>query len=845
MTNHRLTFAAAIAVLAAALSLHSLLFGSNWFIASTGAVAVAAVAGSLTRMATVHAAIAACVAVLIGIVPVLAGFGWPGAVLAVVVLAITAAGVTGARAPRLFGGLVTYVGLELVYLSAVFATSSSLGGILPTEHSLSDLASLPGGTRAAFKFYPPITASKPVEFVTVMGVALVAICVDILAVRLRRPALAGLPLLLLFSVPVASSLKNFGIVQTLLFGVAISAYLSLLSVDGRQRLRMWGRLVTIRRTLTGEEPGQGPDTRQIAASGRRVGLTAVGVAMVLPLILAGGTPKDLFAKTPTGGTGIGLGFGLGGQAPLVAIGSELARAKPTEVLTYETTASKPRGQYLQEYVLNYVGTSWGLTNSTGEIVRGETLPYKPPGLGRAIPTSSATTTISMDEAVGRSALPVPYAPVKVIASNAALTETAGTLMVYDQVASPTFTVISDEPNPGPGQLDLSGRYPPDIRTDYGGYSSPDKSQLLAIALAHTKGQTTALGKANALQQWFTSSYFTYTVHASWPNSGPWLLKFLTTDPHGDCSQFAPAFAVLARLLGIPSRVAIGFTAGSKETGSTWRVTTADAHAWPELYFPQVGWIRFEPTPSGNGDQGTASPPSYTQAGSSSSNGAKPTIKPSTPTPSTGPKGRARDGLNSKLAHLNGPYGPGGAAAASHRSGSSLPLGITLAVVFFALLAWPGLARWATTRRRWMTASGDAARASTAWRELLDYLTDYGIEWFPSESPRAIATRITGTAGLGSAGAAAIARIGAAEERSRYARAAVPGAGLHADVTTVRRALAASTTRIGRLRARLLPASTLASARRGLQLANRAFSWIDSPLPRMRRGHGRSELRKAG
>ena len=320
MMNHRLTFAASVAVLAAALSLHSLLTGGKWYFASIGAVAVVALAGSLTRMATVHATIAACVAVLIGIVPALAGFGLPGIVGAVVLLAITAAGATGVRAARVVGVLMTYLALELIYLSAVFAHSSSLGGIVPTRDSVDSLAKLPSGLSSQFKYYPPITAVKPVEFITVAGVAAVAICVDILAVRLRRPALAGLPLLLLFSVPVASSLKNFGLVQTLLFGVAISAYLALLSIDGRQRMRMWGRLVTIRRTLTGEEPGQGPDTRQVAASGRRVGLTAVGVAMVVPLILAGGTPKDLFAKTPTGSGGSGLGFGTAGLAPLTAVG---------------------------------------------------------------------------------------------------------------------------------------------------------------------------------------------------------------------------------------------------------------------------------------------------------------------------------------------------------------------------------------------------------------------------------------------------------------------------------------------------------------------------------------------
>jgi transglutaminase-like putative cysteine protease len=843
MTNHRLTFAASIAVLAAALSLHSLLTGGTWFIASVGAVAVAALAGSLTRMATVHAAIAACVVVLIGIVPVLAGLGWFGLILAVVVLAITAAAATGARAARLFAGLVTYVGLELIYLSVVFATSSSLGGILPTEHSLSSLASLPTGSQAEFKLMPPIPVRKPVEFITVLGVALIAICVDILAVRLRRPALAGLPLLLLFSVPVASSLKNFGITQTLLFAIAISAYLSLLSVDGRQRLRMWGRLVTIRRTLTGDEPGQGPDTRQIAASGRRVGLTAVAVAMVLPLILAGGTPRDPFAKTPGGGTGPGLGIGPGGRSPLAAIGAQLAETRPSEVLTYQTTSSTPEDQYLQQFVVNYFGNGWYLTNSSGEAVRGERLPDKPQGLEPTVSANTVRTTISLNQALtGSTPLPVPYAPVEVITRNPDLTEAAGSLMVFDEVSTQHYTVVSDEANPGQQVLGAVGaNYPPSIKALYGGYSGPDRSQLLAIALARTKGQTTALGKARALEAWFNSPYFAYTVHGQLSDSGPWLLKFLTSYPRGDCTQFAPAFAVLARLLGIPSRVALGYTGGTRESASTWKVTTADAHAWPELYFPQAGWMRFEPTPSGTGDQGTATAPSYALPLGGS--GSKPIVTPSTTTPSTGP-GKGTTGTGS-LKHVSVPGGGGPGGGPGHRGGSGLPVGITLAVVLFALLAWPGLARWVTTRRRWMTAAGDSGRASTAWRELLDYLTDYGIEWFPSESPRAIAARITETASLGPAGAAAMARIGAAEERSRYARAALPGTGLHADVSTVRRALAASATRIGRLRARLLPASTLASARRGLQLANRAFSWIDSPLPRVRRAAGRSELRKAG
>jgi transglutaminase-like putative cysteine protease len=840
MMNHRLTFAASIAVLAAALSLHSLLTGGKWYIASIGAVAVVALAGTLTRMATVHAAIAASAAALVGIVPVLAGYSWPGLILAVVVVAITAAGATGLRAPRVLGVLVTYFGLELIYLSMVFATSSSLGGVLPTRNSVDSLAKLPNGISGQFKFYPPITAIKQVEFVTVAGVALIAICVDLLAVRLRRPALAGLPLLLLFSVPVASSLKNFGIVQTLLFGVAISAYLALLSVDGRQRLRMWGRLVTIRRTLSGEDAGQGPDTRQLAASGRRVGLTAVGVAMVVPLILAGGTPKDLFGKTATGGGGGGLGFGTGGLAPLTAVGKNLL-SKPRQVLTYITNSGNPSTQYLQEYVLNYFDTKWQLFGSEGKVVQSDQLSDPVPGLAPGFPTDTVTTTVSLDTDPGY-ALPLPYAPTKIITSNPFFRETVGTLMVFNEVSSSQYTVISREATPKTSaELSTSTKYPAAIVADYGGYTGPDRSQLLAIARRETKGAKTPFEEAFDLQNWFNSSHFSYSVRESWPASGPWVLKFLTHDPRGDCTQFAPAFAVLARLLGIPSRVAVGYTAGTKVAGGTYKVTTADAHAWPELYFLQAGWIRFEPTPSGAGDQGTATAPTYTQSSSSGANGSK-AIVPPVSSPSTGPLGKAGKGNNSKLKQLNDLAA--GGDSLQRGGGSGFPVGITLLAVLLALLASPGLARWVTTRRRWMTASGDAARASTAWRELLDYLSDYGIEWFPSESPRAIATRITETVGLRPADAAAIARIGSAEERSRYARAAVPGAGLRADVAAVRRALAASTTRLGRLRARLLPASTLSTARRGLQSANRVFSWLDSPLPSMRRDPRRSAPHQA-
>ncbi len=276
------------------------------------------------------------------------------------------------------------------------------------------------------------------------------------------------------------------------------------------------------------------------------------------------------------------------------------------------------------------------------------------------------------------------------------------------------------------------------------------------------------------------------------------MHFLTKDKRGDCQQFAFAFAVLARILGIPARIAVGFTAGTPTGPGHWTVTTADAHAWPELYFPGVGWVRFEPTPSGANGQGTAYAPAYSLGtGSTGSTTALPPGQTGTTGPSPSPK---TNGLGPKLKHQLG--GPGPVGSAGHHGSGGFPLGWVIVLIIAALLASPALARWATSRRRWLAAAGDAALAHTAWRELTDYLTDYGQSGQPSESPRALACRVAESARLAPAPRAALTRIGAAEERARYSLRTEPGGGLRADVAMVRKALADSSARSQRLRARL-------------------------------------------
>src|SRR5690606_36499419 len=103
---------------------------------------------------------------------------------------------------------------------------------------------------------------------------------------------------------------------------------------------------------------------------------------------------------------------------------------------------------------------------------------------------------------------------------------------------------------------------------------------------------------------------------------------------GDCEQFAASMALMARIIGIPSRVAMGYTPGSEVRPGEWVVRSRDAHAWPELYFQGTGWVRFEPTPAGVAGQGTADTPLYSlpeiTPGGGTEGGSEPETRPTSP-----------------------------------------------------------------------------------------------------------------------------------------------------------------------------------------------------------------------
>jgi transglutaminase-like putative cysteine protease len=830
----RIAITAAVAVLVASLSMSSVIESGGWIATGAGAIAIVAIAGALTRLARLPAAVAATLVVLIALVPLLTMPSWPDRTAALVILVITALSATGARLLRGFAVLACYVAALLLYLNVTFAHASSFGHIIPSDNSIQALGQLWQAAFAEFRYAPPVPDLAPVSLVTAAGIGAVAIAVDILAVQLRRPAVAGLPLLLLFSVPVASNLKVFGAPQMIVFAASLASYLALLSADGRERLRMWGRLVTFRHVQPADEAGSGPDTRELSASGRRIGLAAVCLAIVIPVILPSMRVRDLFASAADGAAR--AGGGSAGVSPLLNF-QKLLEGKPQPVLSYTTTAKDPSEQYFQVYALNYNArqNDWPEPVLAGvRATGGKNLPSKVPGVQRTtagVKNVTTTITVSQDDK-GEAILPMPYAPYRLDVDGSGWIEAPASLTVFNPdkgISGLQYVVHSEEVDALPSQIPSLGT-PISVANEYGSYKGPDQLQLTRIAEAHTTGALTQLQEAVKLEGWFRSGAFTYSLKPGLPATN-WLLPFLTHDRRGFCVQFAQAFAILARTLGIPSRIAIGYTGGAPEPGGkTWKVTTADAHAWPELYFTGEGWLRFEPTPSGSDGQGTAVPPVYAGGPAGTTSRAQDVTPRSTPTSSADQLPRS----GRLPTNRDEPVGGASGASAIQPASSKVGLAIAIPAALFLLIAWPALTRLLTRRRRWLTASGDAAIAHAAWRELTDDLADYGLSGAPGETPRAVARRVTRDARLDEAATRAVSRLAAAEERARYARLPEPGAGLKAAEVTVRRAVAASVPRRQRLRARLLPASTLLAARHLSQRASEMLGWLDSSWPTLRR-----------
>lgn len=836
--NLRLTLTAGLAVILASVSLYPLIETGSWFWAGIAAVITVMIAGIITRAPVRYAAVAGSVLALLAVSPLLVHGSWPLKVVGLAIVAVPAVSRPRLRLLQAGACLITYLAALLFYLNLVFAAGQSVAGLIPTGTSLSHLSSLFQQGLDARGLAPPVPGTPGVILLASGGIGLIAVLADLLAVRARSPAMAGLPLLALYCVRITTSARQSGVGAALVFTVGVVGYLALLAADGRERLRIWGRLVTAW-NIQGRDPApaDGVDTRALSAAGRRIGLAAACAALAMPLLIPGIGLHDLLRS-------VNAGSGPGGHAtgsvtlpnPLVQMRDQLLDSSSQEVLTYQTTVQDPPEQYLQVYALNYDPDSeaWTLISPAASTQVGSRSLLRPPGLAAGIRAAHPRTQVTLSQALTGydskyAFLPLPYAPSLLKVSAGTWDEDNSTLMVYSAgtpLPGLSYTVTSTEPTPGSGQLAQPPAYPAGIADNYLQFPGGANDQLTKLAKQITKGASTPYQKALKLQSYFTSGAFVYNVNVNLPDSVNGLTTFLFRTKSGFCQQFAFAMAALARLAGIPSRVAVGYTAGHKIKKNSWKVTTADAHAWPELYFTGVGWLRFEPTPGGAGGQGTAIVPQYAPP-PSSGNGVAP---PPTGTGGGTPGGPA--GLGGLAGIHPGPGGIPGRDVVQHKSSNTGWILLGIAVVLAAALVTPLTARILIRRRRLRT-TGDAALAHAAWREFRDNLVDYGLGYRPSETPRALARRIGATLRLDPAADRAVARIADAEERARYAVSPLSSGTLRVDTAAVRQALSREASWPVRFRATLIPQSALRPAREAVQHALDVFGWMDTLGLRLR------------
>jgi transglutaminase-like putative cysteine protease len=228
----------------------------------------------------------------------------------------------------------------------------------------------------------------------------------------------------------------------------------------------------------------------------------------------------------------------------------------------------------------------------------------------------------------------------------------------------------------------------------------------------TAGQPTAYDQARALQAWFLGGDFRYSTEIQSGHGSGAIENFLDIKV-GYCEQFAGTFAVMARVAGIPSRVAVGYTQGQLDEQGWYSVIGKNAHAWPELWFDGIGWMLFDPTP-GRGAPGAESwtglPAAQDESGPTSVGGSltdddlridlstPPTIAPGDQptTPTLAP------GLDERGGELVLPELPdeGGARPIAPDEAGAFPwTPLVLGLVVIALLAGPWLIRRVIRVRR--------------------------------------------------------------------------------------------------------------------------------------------------
>lgn len=594
-----------------------------------------------------------------------------------------------------------------------FAASTTVAGI-PTAATFRTLAhDLTRGARGIRTSSVPVGAGTGLPLLAMLATWVDGLAADWIAFRAGATLAATVPALTVFTLTATLGARRHGGELAAAFVVAAAAF------------------------VMAQAPALTGDRRAwFTAGGRRSpgrGLVAAG----LPLLAAAGLAAPLLGPRLPEARSQGLvdwaGSASGGPrtrvtvSPLVDIRDRLTRTPPVQLFTVR--ADRPA--YWRLTALDtFDGRIW---SSLATYQRAEP---RLPATDDVSPAVTVRQRFRID-ALGQFWLPAAYHPVSIDLRDVRANPDTLTLLTDRPTADGLeYSVVSEVPAYSQAQLaSAPGIVPDAVRRDVA-LPPGFPAEVRDLAGRVVAGRSSAFEKGLALQEFFRRD-FRYSEQVPAGHSVDALRRFLFVDRAGFCEQFSAAFAAMARSIGLPSRVAVGFTPGTfDQTNGRYVVTTREAHAWPEVYLAPYGWVAFEPTPG----RSQPSPTNYTGTFDPRAVSV-PTTQPATVTtqaPAPAPRPPAGAGGVAT--------GRKGLPAAWVRRVLAVVAGALAAGVAYALAALSARHRRAAARRR-VRERRHAVLA--AWTETVERLREAGVAVTPAQTPSEVA---------GAAGAVAGARV---------------------------------------------------------------------------------------
>ncbi|MDQ1397454.1 MAG: hypothetical protein QOG64_2713 [Acidimicrobiaceae bacterium] len=696
--------------------------------------------------------------------------------------------VRGARAPTVIGAPIA---IAVVIISWVQLPETTWYGI-PTATTLHTALTQLGDSFDSFKtVVAPAPVSPGFVLATILAVVVGASLADWAAYRMGAMLEATIPSFSLFVFTAALGSARYRPLSVAIELTALLLFLLVHQTGLSGRASAW---------FASRSPG---GWLPLARPGLGLGLVAVIAALAVGPHMPGSSSAALLSWRNKDNNGPSSRSTV---SPFVTIRGRLVNQSGVEVFSVQTNQ---KAYWRLTSLDTFDGDIWS-SNDSYRAVNGRRLP-------RGVSAPQATNVIQRFtiDTLDSIWLPAAYEPTRVDGINdVSFNGDSGSLIsANDTTNGLTYTITSALPSlDGPELAALSAPDPNSVRRYLSLPNIPKKVTELAQRIV--AGKTTEYDKALALQNYLRSAPFRYNLKAAAGHSGNALERFLLVTHEGYCEQFAGSYAVMARAVGLPTRVAVGFTPGTfNPSDGTYHVRDEHAHAWPEVFFSNIGWVAFEPTP-GRGEPGAQS---YTgvpeaQLGEDGTTPTPAVTTPVTPPTTIPPLGRTGSTLPRDVT-LEG----GKATTNHHRSPLTTAVWVLLVIVAIAALwavAIP-LASSVLRRRRRARAEAPADLVLVAWREANGALAMAGAGRKPHETLTEHARRAGPAVHFDEEARRALVDLAGDAGMASYAGGPIaPEAGARAvqAAETVEGALSALATRGQRIKRALDPRSLTRSGR---------------------------------